>query len=58
MHATKMTAEEDGDENDEEEPVQAGKMRVSEIKAELDLRKIDYSDCFDKESLVQLLTDA
>lgn len=33
-------------------------MKVSEIKAELDLRKVDYSDCFDKESLVERLEEA
>lgn len=38
----------DGDDDEDEEP---GKMRVSELKAELDLRAVDYSDCIDKESL-------
>ena len=42
-------------EAEEEEP---GTMRVSEIKSELDLRGIDYSDCFDKESLAQKLVEA
>lgn len=47
----------DDDENDDEE-VEPGKMRVSEIKAELDLREVAYVDCFDKESLVQRLQEA
>ena len=47
------------DENSEDgEVVEPGKMRVSEIKAELDLREIPYVDCFDKESLVQRLHEA
>ncbi len=33
-------------------------MRLSEIKAELKDRKIDFSDCFDKESMVAKLTEA
>jgi len=33
-------------------------MRLSEIKSELKERKIDFSDCFDKESLVLRLVDA
>jgi hypothetical protein len=44
------------DEDDDE--VEPGKMRVSEIKSELELRGVDYSDCFDKESLIQKLNDA
>jgi thioredoxin 2 len=34
------------------------KMRVSEIKRELDSLSIDYKDCFDKESMVKRLLDA
>jgi hypothetical protein len=30
----------------------------SEIKAELDMRQISYTDCFDKESLVERLAEA
>jgi hypothetical protein len=45
-------------EDDENEPVEPGKMRVSEIKSELQLREVDYSDCFDKESLVERLNQA
>ncbi|CAJ1952502.1 unnamed protein product [Cylindrotheca closterium] len=44
------------DEDDEE--IEPGKMRVSEIKAELDLRVVDYSDCFDKDSLAKKLEEA
>jgi thioredoxin 1 len=33
-------------------------MRLSEIKSELKDRIIDFSDCFDKESMVQKLVDA
>ena len=44
--------------DDDEEEMEPGKMRVSEIKAELDLRGIDYKDCFDKESLSQRLMEA
>lgn len=33
-------------------------MRLSEIKAELKERKVDFSDCFDKESMVAKLADA
>jgi hypothetical protein len=46
------------DVDDDEESVEPGAMRISEIKAELDLRGISYADCFDKESLVQKLLDA
>jgi len=48
----------DVNEEEEEEEVEPGKMRVSEIKAELDLRGISYADCFDKESLVLRLEEA
>ena len=43
---------------DGEEEVEPGKMRVSEIKSELDMRGIKYTDCFDKESLVERLQEA
>jgi ankyrin repeat protein len=33
-------------------------MKVSEIKAELDLRQVDYDDCFDRESLADRLHEA
>jgi hypothetical protein len=34
------------------------KMRVSELKAELDLRKIDYANMFEKDELARCLADA
>ena len=46
------------DDDDDDEPVPPGQMRVSEIKAELDLRGISYADCFDKESLADRLVEA
>ena len=33
-------------------------MRVSELKAELELRKIDYAGMFEKEELARCLADA
>lgn len=44
--------------DDDEDDLEVGKMRVSEIKAELKLRQVDFSDCFDKESLSKRLLDA
>lgn len=44
--------------DDDDEIVEPGKMRVSEIKGELELRGIGFDDCFDKESLVKRLEDA
>eukprot|EP00569_Conticribra_weissflogii_P004496 CAMPEP_0171328872 /NCGR_PEP_ID=MMETSP0878-20121228/898_1 /TAXON_ID=67004 /ORGANISM="Thalassiosira weissflogii, Strain CCMP1336" /LENGTH=215 /DNA_ID=CAMNT_0011828757 /DNA_START=33 /DNA_END=680 /DNA_ORIENTATION=+ len=35
-----------------------GQMKISEIKSELDLRKVSYSDCFDRESLELRLNSA
>ena len=52
------TAELLGDGDDDEEVVEPGKMRASEIKAELQLRGISYADCFDKESLMARLESA
>mmetsp|Transcript_5179 Transcript_5179/g.8827 ORF Transcript_5179/g.8827 Transcript_5179/m.8827 type:complete len:215 (-) Transcript_5179:106-750(-) len=60
LHAT-ASANEDGviDLGDDEyEEVEPGKMRVSEIKAELKLRNVDFSDCFEKESLAARLASA
>jgi hypothetical protein len=48
----------DADDAENEEVVEPGKMRVSEIKSELELRGVDYSDCFDKESLATKLEEA
>lgn len=44
--------------DDDYEEVEPGKMRVSEIKAELKLRNVDFSDCFDQESLAARLANA
>lgn len=44
--------------DNEDEDIEPGKMRISEIKAELDLREVPYKDCFDKDSLVQRLSEA
>ena len=60
LHATE-SANDDGviDLGDDEyEEVEPGKMRVSEIKAELKLRNVDFGDCFDKESLAARLAKA
>ena len=54
--AEEYAALRDDDDDDEETP--PGQMRVSEIKAELDLRGISYTDCFDKESLAERLVEA
>jgi hypothetical protein len=45
------------DEDGDDDIVEPGKMRVSEIKAELDLRHVSYKDCIDKESLVLCLKE-
>lgn len=50
--------DDDDDDDEDEEPTPPGQMRVSEIKAELDLRGITYTDCFDKESLADRLIAA
>lgn len=52
-----LSASDGGDDegSDEEEP---GKMKVSEIKAELKLRGVSFNDCFDKEALVARLQEA
>mmetsp|Transcript_12954 Transcript_12954/g.18936 ORF Transcript_12954/g.18936 Transcript_12954/m.18936 type:complete len:238 (-) Transcript_12954:377-1090(-) len=46
----------DGDDDDGDIP--PGKMRISEIKSELELRKVSFSDCFDRESLERRLLSA
>lgn len=46
--------------SDEAEDIVASisKLRVSEIKQELEALKVDYTDCFDKESMVARLLEA
>lgn len=44
--------------NDDSDPPLPGKMKISEIKSELDLRSVSYSDCFDRESLELRLNEA
>lgn len=44
--------------DEEGEIVEPGKMRVSEIKAELEMRGVPFADCFDKDSLVLRLQEA
>jgi hypothetical protein len=48
----------EANEIDDDEDAEPGTMRVAEIKSELDLRGINYSDCFDKESLANKLIEA
>jgi hypothetical protein len=50
-----IVGDETGSDDDDEEP---GKMKVSEIKAELKLRGVLFNDCFDKEALVSRLQEA
>jgi hypothetical protein len=42
-------------EQQQEQVAAPNQMKISEIKAELDLRQVDYDDCFDKESLAARL---
>ena len=44
--------------DDDVDPPVPGQMKLSEIKSELDLRAVPYSDCFDRESLEIRLNDA
>ena len=48
----------DDDEDDDDEVVEPGEMKLSEIKAELNMRSVDFADCFDKDSMVQKLRNA
>ena len=43
---------------DDVDPPVPGQMKLSEIKSELDLRAVPYSDCFDRESLEIRLNEA
>lgn len=47
-----------GSENNDDDEVAPGQMRISEIKSELDMRGIGYADCFDQESLAVRLIEA
>ena len=49
---------ESGPKDDDAEPPLPGQMKLSEIKSELDLRAVPYSDCFDRESLELRLNEA
>lgn len=40
-----------GPTEDDVDPPLPGQMKISEIKSELDLRRVDHGDCFDRESL-------
>ena len=46
-----------GPTDDDVEPALPGEMKISEIKGELDLRKVSYDDCFDRQSLEIRLND-
>ncbi len=46
------------DDDIEDQNTPPGQMKISEIKSELDLRKVSYSDCFDRESLELRLNSA
>ncbi|KAL7536800.1 hypothetical protein ACHAWF_005567 [Thalassiosira exigua] len=47
-----------GPTDDDVDPPLPGQMKISEIKSELDLRKVSYGDCFDRESLELRLDEA
>ena len=47
-----------GPTDDDVDPPLPGQMKISEIKSELDLRKVNYKDCFDRESLEKRLDEA
>jgi hypothetical protein len=46
------------DDDDDVDPSLPGQMKISEIKSELDLRKVNYNDCFDREALEIRLNEA
>ena len=47
-----------GPTDDDVDPPLPGQMKISEIKSELDLRKVSYNDCFDREALELRLNEA
>jgi len=53
-----LQAVEIGPTDDGVEQAEPGQMKVSEIKSELDLRKVKYGDCFDRQSLEERLNEA
>lgn len=56
-HPLRMVVE-IGPTDDDVDPPLPGQMKISEIKSELDLRKVSHTDCFDRESLEVRLNDA
>jgi len=46
------------DDGCDEDETEIGRMRIREIKAELEMRGVTFSDCFDRESLALRLRDA
>mmetsp|Transcript_21365 Transcript_21365/g.50201 ORF Transcript_21365/g.50201 Transcript_21365/m.50201 type:complete len:202 (-) Transcript_21365:1080-1685(-) len=56
--STTLRVVEVGPSDDDVEPAEPGQMRISEIKSELDLRRVKYVDCFDRQSLEERLNDA
>ena len=55
---TTLYAIEIGPTDDDVDPPLPGQMKISEIKSELDLRNVNYKDCFDRESLERRLDEA
>lgn len=55
---TTLYAIEIGPTDDDVDPPLPGQMKISEIKSELDLRNVNYKDCFDRESLEKRLDEA
>jgi len=53
-----VVSDDDNNNKKDDEEEEIGTMKVSDIKAELKLRGVDFSDCFDKESLAIKLRDA
>jgi len=56
--STSLYAIEIGPTDDDVDPPLPGQMKISEIKSELDLRKVNFKDCFDRESLEKRLDEA
>lgn len=58
QHASKVYMSSAPTDSDDGEEVEPDKMRVSEIKAELELRGVDWADCIDQDSLAKKLEEA